>query len=477
MNLAKKLFGPAVVYGLASQVTSLIQVFILPIVSPYLTKADFGISTVILGYLAMFSAFQYLGLPIIVSNAFYKHRHRYEYLFRASLGLLHIWSVPYCSFIAIILYFVCPEGAQDQTWWIIGAVCLPRLLLGPIDAIGILLFQLKQKPLVILVTTLLTGLIGSAVNMYCIVYLGIGYMGFIYGIAAGAIVQKLSMHYLITYRLGMTPIYTVPWKYWKPRLAISLPLIPHYYAGYLLNSSDRIVMDQLGVSMGDIGIYDGAGKFGNLFNSGSIAINKAVSPLLKEALRDKQDFMVRYLSEVFQLTLFVLTFGVTMLLPEVFPMLIRTPGMEAAIPIAVPIIMAYNYRGMYVGNVSVMFYFERTKKLLRLSFVAGISNVLLNLMFIPYWGFEAAAWSTFVCYLYTGYAGFMLKDYSENIKHRMNWPFWLVLTIALTCLAYFMQNQSFQWRLTSIFAVVIWVAALFWWRRNVMLAAAKASAR
>ena len=461
MSLLKKLLGPAAIYGMASQVGMVITVLILPVVTPYLDRTDFGIVAIVMGYVGLFTVFQYLGLPIILSNSFFRHEHRYRHVFRSTMGFLHWWSIPYYSLIALLLYFICPPEARENVWIIIGVICLPPVLLGPVDTVGILLYQLRRKPQVILWVTLVTAIISGSVNVYSIVYLDAGYMGFIYATGAGVLVKKSLMHYVVTYREGMTPIWTVRTKYWKPRLAVSLPMVPHYYGAYLLNSSDRIVMDQIGVPTGNIGIYDGAGKFGNLFNAGSMAINKAVSPLMLEAYKKGDHRQVNYWGETFQVLMLAITFTMAMILPEVFPLLIRSPGMEAAIPIAIPIIMAYNYRGMYVTSVTVLFYNENTRPLLKISMSASIMNVILNVFCIYYFGFEVAAWTTFACYMYMGYSGFFLKEYRAAVERPVNWKLWLGLTCALTFAAYKLLTFSLLWRLSAIPVALVGLAILY----------------
>ena len=79
--------------------------------------------------------------------------------------------------------------------------------------------------------------------------------------------------------------------------------------------------------------------------------------------------------------------------------------------------MSYNYRPQYLAVSIRLVYFERTKKLWRISLIAGLINLVLNIFLIPIYGFQIAAATTFVALLYMGYSGF----FSINIQEFKGW--------------------------------------------------------
>ena len=461
LSLLKKFLGPAAIYGFASQVGSLITVLVLPIITPYLTKTDFGVSGIVIGYIGLVSALQNLGLPIILANSFYKSPHRYQIAFRMVLGFLHVWGFVYYLILGFILWLFIPAEAAENRWLIIGLLCGPGLVLGPVDIVGDLLFQLRQQPQWILAVTLVTALAAGAVNVYTVKVLKLGYMGFFYAFFTALLLKKLGMHYLITIRERMYPLFVLRYRYWRSRLEVSLPLIPHYYSVYLLNSSDKVVMDQLGVATPRVGVYDTASRFGTLFSAGSQALNKAAAPLMLKSLKAGAHREANNIGELMQIVLLVVTFVTALLMPEIFPLIIRSAdiGMEGAI-LAVPIVMAYNYRGMYVSGVNVLFYRERTKKLWRITFVAGFFNVLLNLLLIPRFGVAAAAWTTLAAYLYVGYFTFFMKEYQELTVEKVRWHRYFVLTLVLTILAFYLVSCPLLIRL-AVIGIFLFLAAAY----------------
>ena len=76
-------------------------------------------------------------------------------------------------------------------------------------------------------------------------------------------------------------------------LKVSLPVVPHQYSVYLLDASDRLVMDQLNTSTEEIGKYNFAYGFGNYFSMFSMAIGLAIGPMLNQKLKENKLFHYR----------------------------------------------------------------------------------------------------------------------------------------------------------------------------------------
>lgn len=100
--------------------------------------------------------------------------------------------------------------------------------------------------------------------------------------------------------------------------------------------------------------------------------------------------------------------------------------------------MGYNYRPMYFGANTRLFYYEKTKDLLKVSFIAGLSNVILNFIFIPIFGYEAAAYTTFFALMYMGYVGYFLKAYKAHCTLEYHPLKWLSITLLLSAIVYYL---------------------------------------
>src|SRR5690606_21413697 len=108
----------------------------------------------------------------------------------------------------------------------------------------------------------------------------------------------------------------------------------------------------------------------------------------------------------------------------------------------------------------------KTNVLWRISSVAGIGNIALNLVLVPLYGFEMAAYTTFASLMYMGYAGFFLKAYKELTLVRYHAIWWLLATVVLLILAYQLREvDAGQKALITMISLGAGIAA-FWKYRS-----------
>ena len=189
-----------------------------------------------------------------------------------------------------------------------------------------------------------------------------------------------------------------------------------------------------------------------------IASGFAIGPLLNVAYKKNDDLEARNLVFVLQIAFFAITFIVSVWLKEIFVFLIKNETLQNAYPLGIIIVMAYNYRPMYMGANTKLIYLEKTKLLLKVTFVAGLINVLLNCIFIPLYGYQVAAYTTFAALMYMGYVGYFFKVFKE-ISEVEYFPWtWLLATICLTIAAYILAEVpvGFKIIISLVAATVAW---------------------
>jgi O-antigen/teichoic acid export membrane protein len=219
------------------------------------------------------------------------------------------------------------------------------------------------------------------------------------------------------------------------------------------------------VSTDNIGMYNAAYTVGSLIQNVGYAAGLAIGPLMNTAYKENNDKKARNLVFILQVVFFAITFSVSVWLKEIFQLLIKNAALQKVYPIGIVIVMAYNYRPMYFGANNKLFYAERTRLLVRITFIAGMINVLFNLIFIPIYGYQVAAYTTFVALMYMGYAGYYFKVFKEINKVEY-YPFiWILLTVLLSLIAYFMVEAGVLIKIFSCLACSV-TAAFFVYKFN-----------
>ncbi|SFG88062.1 lipopolysaccharide biosynthesis protein [Pontibacter chinhatensis] len=451
--MLRKLLSHAAIYGLAAQLPRVAGVLALPIITPYLTTTDYGVAGVVTAYVTALGMVQSLGLSVVMVNAFVKHPTRYKWVWRQVGGLMSVWSFVFGVALASVLCLGIPNEAGENKWAIIVLNCLPVMLFAGTELQTNLFYQLSQRPLTVAVRSLIVGVVSVGFNVYTIAFLQLGYMGWFYASFIAAFTGFAINFNSIYLKEELWPILKLNRNKWKSWLRISLPVVPHQLSFFVLDTSDKLMLNWLGMPIKQIGNYNLASNFGSYYMTVSGAIVQASSPFYMSLYAQNNSidaaYQVRRLTFALQILFLVTTTAICIWMKEIFELLIQNVVLQQAYPLAIIILMAYNFRPMYLAVVNWLTLREYTGKLWRISLVAGLSNVVLNLVFIPWFGYEAAAFTTFVCFMYMGYAGYFIQEFRQSVPVNFYPFFWFILTVIALLLAYYMSDSSINYKIVT----------------------------
>ena len=437
----------------------------LPVITPFLTTLDYGVAGVVTAYVVALNTVFTLGLSVVMVNSYAKHPLRYKWIWRQLHGFLSVWAVLYGVILGMVLWWVIPDEASENIWELLLLNVLPVVLFSVTEFQAMFLFQISQRPVPVAIRSFVVGVTIVSLNIYTIAYLKLGYMGWFYANAAGMLAGFILYAYPLYFKEQMWPIFNFKWYRIRKSLHVSLPIIPHNFSFFLLDTSDKLLMDILKVPVPRIGLYNVASSFGLYFMAASNAVVQAASPFyLQFFSRSKEDVEAAKQARSMTFALQLLFLGVTCILclwmKEIFMLLIRNRELQQAYPLAIIILMGYNYRPMYLGAINFLAYREQTKAFWKISSVAGAGNVILNLIFIPLYGIEAAAVTTFVALMYMGYSGYYLAEYKRIAEVNYYPLLWLGATILALALVYLLADVDLQLKfiitaLITLFGVVL----------------------
>lgn len=472
--MLKKLFSHTFIYGFANQIPKIAGLFSLPFITQYLTEEDYGIFGVVTSYMAAIEVFSSLGLRLVLVNTFYKHPNWYLKIWKEIYGFLMFWNIVFLAFKVGFLWLLMPKEVDNVALVVflnVGA----GLFFGPTALIGSTFFQIKQMPFSIAIRTIVFGTLTIVLNILFIAVFKMGYLGWFYSLFIVSVLGNMSYFYPLFYKYKLTPVYVFSLRRIKSYLKVTLPTIPHYYSTFLLNTSDKIVMEHLAVPINDIGKYNAAYTVGNFFNSIGMVSGFAITPLMNECYKNKDERTARELVFVLQGVFFIASFLVSIWLKEIFQILIKNEVLAATYPIGIIVVMAYNYRAMYYGSINKLFYLEKTNILWKITFIAGITNVLLNVALIPFFGYEIAAVTTFVSLMFMGYSGYFLRDFKENSTVNYYPGLWFTATVLLAIAAYLLKDITILSKILITFGSLSLSAYLsfYLWKKMKFIQSAK----
>lgn len=439
----RRVLTNSAIYGIIPQLPKVASFFVLPLITPFLTKVDYGVVGTLAAYVGAVSVFQMMGLDVALVNAFYKHPSQYKWFWRQIYGFTTIWAVVYALILGSLLYFVIPEEANEFKWLIIGMKILPPLLFRPGEIMTYINYLLKQRAFSIAASSFTVGFLGVGLSYYFIAHLQWGYMGWVVSDFITESMAGIIFCVPIFTRWKLYPIFNFKRRLIRQALRYSLPMVPHNYSAYMLDSSDRLIMERLNVSTADIGKYSLAYSFGKYADTVTNSLNQAIGPNLLELIKSKSWKTYEQLVFTFQAFVLTMCFTISLWTPQWLPILIHNEELLADVEhLVIIVLMGYSYRPMYVGCNQIAFYYEKTNMLWRITFIAGVMNIVLNLIFIPFYGLMAAAVATFVSFMFMGFAGFRFQYYKERKELDIKPAFWFIMIVGMSAIALYFVHSA-----------------------------------
>lgn len=462
--MIKKLLSASLIYALAPQLPKLVSLFMMPFITAHMTSLDYGISGIIFAYVAGFESLKDLGLRVTLTNSFFKYPNRYSWVWKRILGLLHIWAIIFSFLLVFVLTLVLPEEAKNDSFKILILVILPFLLFDPPVSMGRYYFQYSKKPIPISIISAIGGIITVFANYYFIVVEEWGFMGLIVSQFFAQCFNFLIYAYFVYGRLDLRPSFRFNKKWVKKHLTVALPTIPHYYAGYIINIFDRILLDWFQVPIQQIGLYSFAYGFGTYFSIIGKSFQTASGPYYMEHNREENisgDQKNKRLTELAQAGLLVTAFSLVLFLPEIFDLLVKNDELKATYRLSAIVIFAYTYFPIYAIIGMKLWYTESTKLMMKITVGAAVLSIVMNFLLIPFFGITGSAISTLISLFFMAYAGHFQKTITSQFQAIPNAIFWFSSSILTLMLGLLIMELNWMIKGSILLFVLLVLAALF----------------
>lgn len=195
-------------------------------------------------------------------------------------------------------------------------------------------------------------------------------------------------------------------SYWKYALCFCIPLIPHYLSTVILNSSDRIMIQEI-VGDTEAGIYSLAYSISLLMTMLNTALLQTIDPWLYKKIKSKEIDSISVIAYPIWIMVAAANLFLMMLAPEIVAFF-APPEYYDAIWVIPPIAMSVFFMFSYNFFASFAFYFERTKLVAVATTLGALLNIVLNYIFINKFGYYAAGYTTLICYIVYSIAHYFL---------------------------------------------------------------------
>lgn len=396
----KRVFKDTVIYGLGSLLPKAAGIILVPIYTRFLLPADYGIISLATMITTMVSNVMLLGQQ----GSLTLYLRQLENDGKSDEGGALVFSA--VSFVllagAVILGILLAIGPVATPY----VVNQPTFTFDPFMRIALMTAFLTLPFALIQAVNRSRGQSGThtamqlasfalntTITIYFVVSLKQGAFGSLKGNFGAALVLMPVALYLLVRNMRFD--FSGTWL--KKSLVFGMPLIPHFFAGWMLTFSDRWILGHFR-TLEEVGLYSLAYNLSMVLNMVVMAVNTAWGPVYYDlaATEDGRNKLPRlitvYAAAVTALAMAYLLFSREILL------LLATERYYEAAPLVPIIVAGYFAFAMYAVMSTGIFFAKKTKLIPVISAFAAAVNIGLNLLLVPKYGMWAAAWMTLVAY-------------------------------------------------------------------------------
>lgn len=213
-------------------------------------------------------------------------------------------------------------------------------------------------------------------------------------IAQGAFVffMAIVIYYLIAFRRANCFV-TDDITY---ALKIAIPNIIHQGSSMIMSQSDRVIILSLCGAV-SVAKYSVVYNFGLIMQMVWNAMNEVWVPWLYRALYDKKNERIVHMSKIYLYVFTYFTSIAMLIIPDCMIIFAPSSYFDAKSIIPVVILATY-FIFIYSFFANVEIYNKKNKYMAIATSIASVINIIGNAIFIPVYGYKAAAYTTLAAY-------------------------------------------------------------------------------
>lgn len=381
------------IYTIGSMMTPVVSLIMLPIFTSYLSPSEYGIMTTVQALVGMIQVFLSLSIGAAITRFFYDFIDKPDKQ-REYLGTIYLFTLLFATVVSVIMIllhkvfgnlFFENIPIKPFYFYLIGLSWVNALFELPMSLLRV---QEKSLQFIGINTLKAFGTMGLTILLI---------IGFKLK-AEGVLIAQIAIAFLIVIILYVKQArflsFSLNRTYIKDSLQFCLPLLPHVASGWIISSSDRIILEKY-TNLADVGIYALAAQVSIVLALFYSSVNNAFVPRFTVLKKEGKEIEAKKLLNLF--FVMVVFFGIISIPIAMYGIqLFVSNNYVAAVPIIPYLILGQIIKGLYFIPVSKLFYYKRTKSIAMSSSIAAISNVVISLVAIPYIGIYGAIISTLI---------------------------------------------------------------------------------
>ncbi len=255
----------------------------------------------------------------------------------------------------------------------------------------------------------------------------------------------------------------IAWDCITYAVKISIPLIPHALAGNILGNSDRIMITNICGSE-FAALYSMAYTIGSFASLLWTSMNQAWVPWLYDRISENKKSEIKKASKMYVLIYLFLIVGILLAAPEILLIFGGRSYYEAK-DIIPPLLMGCAFQLIYGTYVNLEIYAKKTALISVGTVGAAAVNVILNLIFIPRYGYLAAAYTTMAGYFLLFLFHYIIvkvviREYADIYDTKFIWTMIMVISLLGIFGYYLYQYPVWRYPILTCYIIVVIVGLI-----------------
>lgn len=186
--------------------------------------------------------------------------------------------------------------------------------------------------------------------------------------------------------------------YFKEAIKLNIPLLPYYLSMTALNISDRIMIKNIYGEV-EVAIYSVAYSFSMALFFISAAFTQTLQPWIFSRMKykksDNRSDVISYSAGAIS----IINIVFMLMLPEILQSVVPNEY-YASLYVMPPLIFSVIIMFVYQQMLNVHFFYNKSMVVFMSSVIAAMTNISLNYFLLPSYGYQIAAYTTLISYMF-----------------------------------------------------------------------------
>jgi len=373
--------------------TKLLTVFLLPIITRYVSPEEYGV----LSSLTAVTQFLPIVISLYIDSSFIRFYYEDKKISHESVEKLYstlFWFVLIFGLIVVVAIWVISRFTLQSFfnigfWPIIPLITLPALF-NQLNSMASQLLRAELRSRDLATLGIFNIVLGSGVSIILLAFFNLGIVALL---VSGFLQSLVSIgYYLLHIRKEKILKMVFDFSILKRSLLFSMPLLPNAAGGWITAFSDRMIMTYFG-AISQLGIYSIAFNISRNIYHINDAITQVQSPIAMSALSDNLESGKKMISEFITYYLWLMMFmfvSLTIFAHEILIILTDKKYHEAYKLIGLTA-FPYVLSGLYRTYITMLSFQNKMWVISASGVATPIISLGLNFLLIPMYGYYGMA--------------------------------------------------------------------------------------